>query len=400
MAANRELSRSASFWVAAAVVAHTLWTSAAPAMSYRLYALEWHLTPTVTTGIFAVYPIVVVAVLILFGDISDYIGRRVTMLLGLAASLIGVVMFAIALNIGWVFIGRVFMGIGVGLSASAAAAAIVEYSPEGHSNKASTVTTFAQAVGLASAMLLGGALIQYAPYPLHMNFWILSAVLAILLTATYFLPRGNTDKAISTWRPKGPSVHKTLRKDFVVSVTAVTSAYSLGALILSLGGQIAHDLVGSSNTLINGAVMAVFAIVVGVAAIGGKSLSSSKAIRVGGFFTMIGMGIMAMAVSFHALPVFLLAIAASGAGYSLMFLGGLRLINEVAPAHHRGATVSAVYFVAYLFQGSIAFLLGLTATRYGLEFAIDVGSFSLAALSGIAILISIRIGSNKGIKLI
>ena len=74
------LGQQASFWVSAGVVAHTLWTSAAPAMTYQLYAEEWRLTHTVTTGIFAIYPIVVVAVLILFGDISDHIGRRTTML--------------------------------------------------------------------------------------------------------------------------------------------------------------------------------------------------------------------------------------------------------------------------------------------------------------------------------
>src|SRR5437899_9184628 len=87
------LGQQASFWVSAGVVAHTLWTSAAPAMTYRLYAEEWHLTYAVTTGIFAIYPIVVVAVLIGFGDISDHIGRRATMLLGLCASLSGAFLF-------------------------------------------------------------------------------------------------------------------------------------------------------------------------------------------------------------------------------------------------------------------------------------------------------------------
>ena len=57
------LGRRASLYVSAGVVAHTLWTSAAPAMTYRLYAQEWHLSHTVTAEIFAIYPIVVVAVL-------------------------------------------------------------------------------------------------------------------------------------------------------------------------------------------------------------------------------------------------------------------------------------------------------------------------------------------------
>jgi len=83
------LGQRASLLVSAGVVAHTLWTSAAPAMVCRLYAEEWHLSHTVTTGIFAIYPAVVVVVLIGFGDISDHIGRRATMLVGLSASLAG-----------------------------------------------------------------------------------------------------------------------------------------------------------------------------------------------------------------------------------------------------------------------------------------------------------------------
>jgi MFS family permease len=64
----------------------------------------------VTTGIFAVYPIVVVAVLTGFSDLSDQIGRRTTMLLGLGASLIGTFLFAVAPDVLWRFAGRAFAG--------------------------------------------------------------------------------------------------------------------------------------------------------------------------------------------------------------------------------------------------------------------------------------------------
>jgi MFS family permease len=83
------LGRRASLLVSAGVVSHTLWTSAAPALTYGLYAREWDLTHTVTAGIFAIYPIGVVFMLVAFGGISDQIGRRATMLAGLFASLTG-----------------------------------------------------------------------------------------------------------------------------------------------------------------------------------------------------------------------------------------------------------------------------------------------------------------------
>jgi MFS family permease len=112
------LGRRASLLVSAGVVSHTLWTSAAPALTHGLYAQEWHLTHTVTAGIFAIYPIGVVVTLVDFGGISDQIGRRATMLAGLFASLAGALLFAVAPDMWWVFAGRALMGIGVGLAAS------------------------------------------------------------------------------------------------------------------------------------------------------------------------------------------------------------------------------------------------------------------------------------------
>src|SRR6202790_4661404 len=91
-----DFGQRTSFLVAASLVAHTLWTSAAPAMSYPLFAEEWHLTHTVTTGVFAIYPIVVAAVLVGFGDVSDYVGRRAAILWGVGASLVGTLLFALA----------------------------------------------------------------------------------------------------------------------------------------------------------------------------------------------------------------------------------------------------------------------------------------------------------------
>jgi Major Facilitator Superfamily len=118
------LGRRTSLLVSAGVVSHTLWTSAAPALTYGLYAQEWHLSHTVTAGIFAVYPIGVVVMLVGFGGISDQIGRRATMLAGLFASLVGALLFAVAPDVWWVFAGRALMGIGVGLAASHSTAAI------------------------------------------------------------------------------------------------------------------------------------------------------------------------------------------------------------------------------------------------------------------------------------
>jgi hypothetical protein len=375
------LGQRASFWVAAAVVVHTLWTSAAPAMSYPLYAAEWHLTPAITTAIFAVYPLAVVSTLILFGNMSDYVGRRKTMLLGLAASLLGVVLFAIAPTVEWIFVGRAFMGIGVGLSASPSAAALVEFSPAGQSKRAGAITAAAQSLGLALALLVGGALIEYAPLPARLNFWVLAVVIGAVFVATWFLPSHTSGEASGQWRPKIPIVPSGLYRIFAISTVSVTIGYALGAVMLSLGAQIAHDLIGSANHLVNGAALSLLALTSGIVAILAKRLAARHSMMLGGIVSMVGMGLLVLSTYQHSLSIFLAAVATAGVGYSLSFLGGLNLINANAPTHHRGGTLSAVLLVAYFLQGVVALFLGAAATAWGLRTGVDLGCGAIAFLA-------------------
>jgi predicted MFS family arabinose efflux permease len=357
-----------------------LWTSGAPTVTYPLYAAEWNLSASVTTAIFAVYPLVLVIVLLVFGNISDYIGRRAAILLGLTASLIGVLLFAIAPNVGWVFVGRAFMGIGVGLSLSPASAAMVEFSAAGKKAQASSLTTASTAVGLILATLVGGSLIEYAPLPTHLNFWVLSAVVAGVLLTAWFLPRHTAVEANGRWRPRPLSIPRGLRSTFAKSALAVTGAYGLGAIVLSLGADIGQELIGSDNSLVNGAVIAINAAAIAITAIAARKLRGTTDIAIGGATATIGMAIMVLSSVQHSLPLFIVSAVVTGVGYSLLFLGGLSVINADAPAHHRAGTLSGVYLFAYLFQGLIALSLGAVATASGLGFALDIGALIVAVL--------------------
>ncbi|MCP3705646.1 MFS transporter [Paraburkholderia sp. CNPSo 3274] len=373
--------RRASFWVSAGVVAHTLWTSAAPAMTYRLYASEWHLTQTTTAEIFAVYPIVVVSVLILFGGLSDQIGWRATMLLGLGASFLGALTLALAHDVSWLFVARAFMGVGIGLTAGPSTAAMVEFNEGGAPRRASVVATAAQAAGFAAALIVGGALTQYAPWPLHLAFWLLALLIAALFTVTWFLPLQAEQDAAGGWTPSLPSVPQSARKAFMVAAFAMITAYTHGVMILSLGGQIAHDLVRSPNTLVNGSILAVFAITSGVVSLLGKSLSARTAMIVGAAASAAGMGLLAVATAFHGMALFLSATAMTGAGYSLLFLSALDVINGATPVERRGGTLSALYLLGYLAVGILAPILGRVATVHGLGVAVYLGAGVIAALS-------------------
>ncbi|XBS67999.1 MFS transporter [Acerihabitans sp. KWT182] len=389
------LGQRASFWVAAAVVAHTIWTSAAPAMTYPLYAVEWGLNTTQTAAIFAIYPIVVVGMLICFGDLSDYIGRRATLLLGLAASFIGVMLFAVAPNLLWIYIGRGFMGIGVGLSAGPATAAMIEFSAAGQASRASAITAVAQSAGLALATLIGGALIEYAPLPTRLNFYLLTVIIALIFSAVWFLPGHTSAEAKGAWRPKTPAIPRELLAVFISSAAAAVSAFAIGAVSLSLGAQIARDLIGSGNVMLNGATLSVFAIASGATGIAAKGLSSRTAIALGVAASAVGTGLLTWSVAAHALGIFLLFLMMAGMAYCLMFMGGLGLINLYAPPHHRGGTLSALYLAAYLMQGGFALSLGAVAVHWNLAWAIDAGAVAILLLSLFTGLFSALLGPRR-----
>jgi hypothetical protein len=183
------------------------------------------------------------------------------------------------------------------------------------------------------------------------------------------------------WRPRLPFVPPNVRKAFATASVAMMTAYTHGVLILSLGGQVAHDLMGSPNALVNGAVLSLFAIVSGAVSIVARSLTARTAMTLGAFASAAGMGLLALAVALHGLPAFLLATAMAGAGYSLLFLSALQVINADAPAQQRGAVLSALYLLAYLSMGMVAIVLGIVATGWGLRLAVDLGAGVIALLS-------------------
>lgn len=371
-----------AFWTCAAVLALALWTSGAATPVYPLYSADWHLTPLVTTAIFAVYPLVLVVVLLVFGDLSDSIGRRASILLGVSSSIVGVLLFALAPDVGWVLVGRGFMGLGVGLSLSPATAKMIDIAGPSNSARTGAISTASTAVGLVFATLLGGALVQYAPFPLHLTYWVLLAVEVVVLVLVWRL-EGDRDPAARRWRPRGVSVPRSLWGAVAAAAVCISASYALGAVVLSLGASIGEQLIGSSNAFVTGAVIALSMVVIGVVALASRRIPLIVAVPIAVGATALGFAALVLAASLQSLGLFLAFCVLAGVGYSLLFAGGLQIVGRFAPAHHRAGTLSAVYLVAYLVQGAAALWLGAEATAGGLQHAVDLGA---PVIVGVALL--------------
>jgi predicted MFS family arabinose efflux permease len=381
------LSPRASFWTAAAVAGLALWSSGAPTIVYPLYERAWDLTAATSTLIFAVYPIVLIPVLLIFGNLSDVRGRRFAILLGLLALALGTLTFGLATGLPEVLVGRALMGVGVGLSLSPAAAAMVELGGPSRAPKASSTITAATAVGLALATIVGGALVQYAPQPLHLTFWVLLVVIVVVGVIAVFLPR-TRDAQAGGWRPRAPHVPVGVRRAFVAGALGISTAYTVGSVFLALGAQVAADLLRSSNALLNGSVIAISAVAIGVVAILARRVPPRVALGVGPAAILLGMGALVLAGVAQSMPLFVVASVFTGGGYSLLYAGGLGIIAASAPAHHRAAVLSAAFTVGYLVQAVVALALGVVATAVGLLTAIELGAVVLLALALAAALVA------------
>ncbi|MCS5715560.1 MFS transporter [Herbiconiux sp. CPCC 205716] len=386
MTTAARLGRRGTFWAATTVLALCLWSSGAASVLYPSYAAEWSLPPVVTTSVFGAYPLALLIVLLLFGGISDAIGRRRAMLLGIALLAVAALVFAAAPNVGFLFAGRVLQGIGTGFALGAASAALVEHNPWPNPRRASSMTTVATSTGLTLALVVSGLLAQYAPLPLVLGFVVLFALallafLAVLLTPDDRPASAPGQDARSALRPQALRLPRGIALAFAAATLSVATAYSVGAIFLSLGAQMARELTGTTDLLVVGALLGISSATIGVTALLLGRVPALTSIVLGGVVSLAGLGLMAAAASSGSLPLFFAWCVVGGIGYSFAFTGGLGLANRAAPAGHRGAVLSLLYLFSYLLQALTAVGAGAAATALGLATAVDLAAPALAVLA-------------------
>jgi hypothetical protein len=93
------------------------------------------------------------------------------------------------------------------------------------------------------------------------------------------------------------------------------------------------------------------------------------------------MVLLMLAVNFRDLVIYLLATAAAGGAYSLLFVGGLQVISAAAPERNRGGILAALYLLSYLSMGALALVLGAIATAWGLGLAVGLGAAAIILMN-------------------
>lgn len=354
-------------------MALALWSSAASSTLYPLYAEKWDLAPVVTTSIFATYQLSLVVVLPIFGNLSDVYGRRVVMLGGFGLIVVSSIVFALAPSVGWLFAGRILQGAGAGLAMGTATVSLTENNQNSNPRLASIVATAATATGLSLALFVGGFLAHFAPLPLVWSY-IALLILAIISGCALILTPNDRPAAKIAWRHQRPKVQRDIRVGFCIALVSVTLALGMGAIFPSLGAQMITAFTHTRNSAVIGALLASSSLTTGLSALLLTKVRARTQIWAVMCVTIPSLVVMVAAGNFGSPTLFLVWCVADGVAYSLLFNGGIGLINSIAPATHRGSTLSLLYVITYVFQALIAIVIGALATSGTLNQAVLVAA--------------------------
>jgi hypothetical protein len=345
---------------------------------YGTYARAAGVGTGVTAIVFALYVAGLLPVLILFGGISDRIGRKRTILLGLCASCAATTLVFLWPGFAALLPARLLQGVGVGLTVSAATAYIAELS---HADPARAARLIAPSTALGFG---GGALVTtlalaatLATTPLTYPLMIAGCIAAFSGVLVFCPPLQPVGGALV----RLPLVTaRTLPAGIAIAIAWAVS----GVVVAVVPAQLAeHGLgmwAGPVLFLVNAAGVLVQP--------WARSLPAQRSMLIGLAVVPVGYALMVTGAALQQLPWVLLGACICGTGcYGFTYLGGLASVSNAAGAA-RARAVAGYFLFAYLGFGIPSILVGYAADRLGTTWALGIfGCLLVAASSSLALLL-------------
>jgi MFS family permease len=363
----RALGCRRGFWVAAALLVLFPAAASSPSPLYGVYAARWSFAPVTLTAVFAVYAFALLIALLLFGTVSDTVGRKPVVIaaLGLLMGSLGV--FAFAQNVAWLYVARIGQGFATGLVTAAASAWLLDLQPAQRQGRAALVNASFSTGGLALGALYSGALVQYAPLPRRLVFFGLLIACGLMALAILLY----TDETAAPGERPRPRLHIGVSADergaFIAVIPCLASSWALAGHYLSLAPGLTLSLGHSSNYLIAATGVAVSCAPGSLACVIANRAPPHRVMVLGCALLVVGVASVTAAIAVQSLSVFFAASVLAGIGFGIAFLGALRTLISLAHPDGRGALVAAIYTVAYLSFSLPAVLAGLVATYAGIR---------------------------------
>jgi predicted MFS family arabinose efflux permease len=346
----------------ASIIVSFLAASAAPTPLYATYQKAWGFSALTTTVVFGVYAVALLAALLTAGRLSDHVGRRPLLLVGIAGQVLAVLVFADAHSVATLMTARVIQGLAAGAALGAIGAAMLDIDPV----RGAVANATAPGLGTGSGALLSALAVQWLPAPTHLVYLVLAAVLVVQAGGVLLLPE-TSPRAPGAMRSLIPQLEipEQARRPLLAAAPVLFAVWAIAGFYGSLGPSLIDHLVGSGSIIDGGLGLGVLA---GVAAVVTYVLRTTPARRVmliGTSTLIVGVAIVLLAIWVESPLTFFAGTTVAGIGFGAGFQGGIRLVAPLAHLHQRAGLLSVLYVVGYLGMGIPAIAAGVAVVHGG-----------------------------------
>jgi MFS family permease len=383
-----EFEGTAAIVIVASMIGVLFAGSTVPTPLYVIYKQQFGFSQISLTLIYAAYAIGNLVALLLFGRVSDQIGRRRSGIAALIAAMVSALIFLFAHGILSLYFGRILSGLAIGIGAGTGTAWLAELTAEPDKSRGTVIATAANFVGLGMGALISGLLAEHLSSPLQLPFLVYLVALVPASALVWFthetVSHPMQSIALISLRPR-LSVPSQIRAQFVAPAVTGFGAMALVGFYAAIAPSLLAEQLHQTSHATAGAVFLELAGVVALSIVVTQSLSSRIAMLLALALMLPSVGLLVTAQIAASMAVLIVATAVCGVAAGLGYRGSLQVVNQIAPEDRRAEVVSS-YFVCG-FSGNALPVIGVgvistlaNSTAASLVFAATISLFALLAL--------------------
>lgn len=373
--------------LAAMFIAATL-----PTPIYPLYRRAFGFSEVALTLVYSIYVLGNLGALFFFGRLSDQAGRKFAIWPAIAMAMISTAVFRFATSIAWLLVARALSGFATGLASGTMTALITELHPHPHphDNAGAVTATIANFSGLAVGPLISSLPAQFAIQPLRLPYLVYFAILIAIGIALFFVPEtvAKPEHHLTelSLRPRF-GVPRTILPPFVSPAVTAFITFSLIGFYAALIPNVLADALKESRPVISGLVIFVLFTVAALSVVLARHIASRTAMFTSLWLFIPCVALLIVSERLHLMPVLIAATILAGAAASLGYRGSLAVVNQIAPAAHKGEVVSTYLIMMYCGNSLPVIGIGLLSSKTSPAFAHEVfaGVIAVLALIGVAV---------------
>ncbi|QRY64331.1 MFS transporter [Gordonia sp. PDNC005] len=338
-----------------------------PTALYPIYSDRLGFTSLTVTVLFAVYAVGVFTALLLFGRVSDQVGRRPVLIAALVFAVLSAAVFLVPPSLVTLIVGRLLSGVSAGLMTGTGTAAIIDLYPVGRRATAGVLAVAVNSGGLGLGNLFGGVVADLSASPLVVPFAIHLGLTLLAMVGLLVFGVDDRRRGGLVLRLERLTVPREIRGAFARGTLSAGAGFASSGVLTATTGLFLVRYLGISSHSAIGAIVCLIFTCVALGQLLTRRIPSRWAMPGACGVLVLSAGLLAWALAGEVLAPLIASAVAVGLGCGVCMNVGLSTTVERVPASLRGGVSSAFFAVIYMMLAFPAVGVGLLAIPLGLR---------------------------------